>query len=233
LPVDWQKSELNKMQNFQNWSGALYGKVLIVDAAAFRRVSYLYRDLVRDVQLGKSNILHGGMYEIPAAISVGSTVSAYNKRARMVQRGVVLLQDKVKPGYKVLFDRKELGCEFCPDTDVARHGPPNLLIEPSNYAVDGSVIGNNNRSHVVEGSLPYGSARNLDIFYKKAQIKHNLDGEMLKSRTPKQEQLIEAVAEREALMKLLSYSLAFLFWWTKFEDQGLHQVCGATEKKKI
>lgn len=122
----------------------------------------LYRDLVRDVQRGKTNARHGGMYEIPAAISVGSTVSAYNKRARMVQRGVVLLHDKVKPGYIVMFDRKELGCEFCPDTDVARHGPPNLLIEPSNFAVDGSVIGNFNNPHVVVGSLPYGTTRNLD-----------------------------------------------------------------------
>jgi hypothetical protein len=131
-------------------------------ASEIKRLN-LYRDLVREVQLGKSNILHGGIYEIPAAISVGSTVSAYNKRARMVQRGVVLLQDKVKHGYIVMFDRKGLGCEFCPDTDVTRHGPPNLLIEPSNFAVDGSVIGNYNNPHVVVGSLPYGTARNLDI----------------------------------------------------------------------
>lgn len=122
-----------------------------------------YRNLARDAQRGKNVIPSEFMYEISPLISVGSTVSAYHKKSRIIQRGVVLLQDKVKHGYVVMFDRKEFGWEFCPDTDVARHGPPNLIVNPANFSTDGSSIRDLNNPHLSVGSLPYGTVRNLDV----------------------------------------------------------------------
>ena len=123
----------------------------------------LHRTLVRDVQRGKYKKLPVVVCEIPALISVGSTVTAYHKKTRMIQRGVVLSQDRIKPGYVVMFDRKELGCDFCPDTDVASHGPPNICVQSTNKAVDGSAIGGLNDTHQVPGSLPYGTMHNMDV----------------------------------------------------------------------
>jgi hypothetical protein len=67
-------------------------------------------------------------FDIPRRISIGSTVTAFSRRYKIIQRGVVLSYDSLNAAYVVLFDRKEFGCEFCPDTEVARHGGAEILI---------------------------------------------------------------------------------------------------------
>jgi len=45
----------------------------------------------------------------------------------MIQRGVVLSRDDIGARYLVLFENADFGYEFCPDTEVATHGGPEML----------------------------------------------------------------------------------------------------------
>jgi len=45
----------------------------------------------------------------------------------MIQRGVVLSRDELNARYLVLFESKDFGCEYCPDSEVASHGGPTML----------------------------------------------------------------------------------------------------------
>eukprot|EP00978_Attheya_sp_CCMP212_P046997 scaffold421184_cov56-Attheya_sp.AAC.2 len=80
-------------------------------------------------------------YEVPAIIRIGATVTAFNKKAKILHRGIVLAYDARRYGYLVQFERNELGYEFCPDTDVASHGVPEILVPATEFALDGSYIG--------------------------------------------------------------------------------------------
>jgi hypothetical protein len=66
-------------------------------------------------------------YDVPAPIRVGNIVAAYDRKYRVIHRGVVLSYDERRARYLVQFERKELWHDFCPDSEVASHGIPDLL----------------------------------------------------------------------------------------------------------
>lgn len=67
-------------------------------------------------------------YDVVAPIPVGSTVTAYSSTYRILHRGTVLSYDATGARYLIQFERKEFGHEFVPDTEVATHGEPAILI---------------------------------------------------------------------------------------------------------
>lgn len=78
-------------------------------------------------------------YDVPSPIRVGSVVTALSKRYRIIQRGVVLSFDEENARYLVLFENREYGSEYCPDTEIASHGGFEALIPMarSNILADG------------------------------------------------------------------------------------------------
>lgn len=68
-------------------------------------------------------------YDIPTPISAGTTVNAYNKKYRLVQKGSVMAYDYDNAMYLVHFESEQFGNELCPDTDVATYGKPKILIQ--------------------------------------------------------------------------------------------------------
>jgi hypothetical protein len=100
-----------------------------------------YRQRVRKIQRGAERQIDGFPFDVVAAPRIGSTVSALNKRARIIHRGVVLNKHPGSNGYLIQFERKDLGYEFCPDTEVAAHGVPSVILQASHGATDGSSMG--------------------------------------------------------------------------------------------
>jgi hypothetical protein len=80
-------------------------------------------------------------YDVPAPIRVGNIVTAYNRKYRVIHRGAVLSYDERSARYLVQFERKEFGHDFCPDTEVASHGIPDLLIRAPERILTASVTG--------------------------------------------------------------------------------------------
>lgn len=116
-----------------------------------------YRDHVRNVQ-SWSHVkdLPCWGYDVPAAIPVGATVTAFNKTARLLHRGLVLGKETGKGfcRYRVQFERKELGWEFCSDTEVASHGPPQIILPAYEKTLDGTTL----NVDTLPGKFPYGTA---------------------------------------------------------------------------
>ena len=75
----------------------------------------------------------------------------------MLHRGIVLTRDCINHLYLVQFERKELGCEFCPDIEVASHGVPEIIVSGTEIALDGSYLGAHANLLSSYGSLPYGT----------------------------------------------------------------------------
>ena len=116
------------------------------------------RNSVRTTQFwgADSKQLPSSKRDVVAAISVGSTVSAFNKSTRILHRGLVLDRDFFKGclRYRIQFERKELGWEFCKDIDVAAHGPPSIMLSKKSDFFDRSMTTKN----CFPGRLPYGTA---------------------------------------------------------------------------
>merc|ERR1712194_79992 len=70
-------------------------------------------------------------YDVPVLITIGRTVTAYHKKAKLLHRGIVLTRNLNTFGYLIQFEKKELGCEFCPDYEVSSHGPPRYIYRSS------------------------------------------------------------------------------------------------------
>ena len=116
-----------------------------------------YRDSVRKIQTG-DHAEPDFPYEVPAPIKIGAPVTAYNKKLRVLHRGIVLTHDPEGKRYMIQFERSELGCEFCPDTEVTSHGVPDMIRFSSETAFDGSYMGGFSTPHSAMGSIPYGTA---------------------------------------------------------------------------
>lgn len=95
-----------------------------------------YRSTVRKLQnnphLSESECFP---FNVNAPICVGTLVTAYSKRFRIVQRGRVLTYDRGSALYLVEFESKQFGYELCPDSEVATCGIPRILI-PAAYSND-------------------------------------------------------------------------------------------------
>jgi hypothetical protein len=59
----------------------------------------------------------------------------------VIHRGVVLSYDERSARYLVQFERKEFGHDFCPDSEVASHGMPELLFRAPERTLAASVTG--------------------------------------------------------------------------------------------
>jgi hypothetical protein len=96
-----------------------------------------YRSMVRKIQnnplLSESTSFP---YNVYAPIRVGTLVTAYNKRFRIIQRGRVLTYDRHTALYLVEFENKQFGFELCPDSEVATCGGPQLLIHAASNSKD-------------------------------------------------------------------------------------------------
>jgi hypothetical protein len=87
-----------------------------------------YRARVRLIQHNASNANAADIdYDIPAPIPFGTMVTAYSTKFKLILRGMVLSQEPKRFAYLVMFDRKEFGCEYCVDYNLATHGGPALL----------------------------------------------------------------------------------------------------------
>ncbi len=91
-----------------------------------------YRESVRKIQQG-----HGAKvlvkkkdfnYEVLAPPKIGTVVTAYSKRAKMIHRGTILAHHRRMHFFLVQFERKELSWDWVRDTDVASHGLPEVLL---------------------------------------------------------------------------------------------------------
>jgi hypothetical protein len=114
-----------------------------------------YRQRVRWAQKNKSRP-PDFRYEVPAITKVGSTISAFNKRFHIIHRGLVLSYDEERHGYMIMFERKELGFEFCRDVDVASHGVPEILIPAADTTLNGLSLFSDVNAQ--PGELPYGTS---------------------------------------------------------------------------
>ena len=118
-----------------------------------------FRSNVRNIQFWRDDVelLPPSKYDIAKIIPVGATVTANNKSARLLHRGLILDRDCFEGilRYRVQFERKELGWEYCADIDVAAHGPPNIILP-----ADGNVsnLDGSNRNNYLPGKHPYGTA---------------------------------------------------------------------------
>jgi hypothetical protein len=101
-----------------------------------------YRNTVRMLQrnVGLASSLRFP-YDVPAPIRVGNIVTAYNRKYRVIHRGVVLSYDERSARYLVQFERKEFGHDFCPDSEVASHGISELLFRAPERTLAASVTG--------------------------------------------------------------------------------------------
>jgi len=89
-------------------------------------------------------------------IKVGATVTAYNRRAKILHRGTVLTRKDNY--YLVQFERKDLGCEYCSDIDVASHGIPEILKPACDIAIGMPTSKTQTNTPGRYGSLPYGTS---------------------------------------------------------------------------
>ena len=117
-----------------------------------------FRNQVRNIQFWGYDALQLSplKYDISGAIPVGATVTAFNKSARLLHRGLILDRDYFKGilRYRVQFERKELGWEYCADIDVASHGPPNIMLAADCNILDGSLRDTFHQP----GKYPYGTS---------------------------------------------------------------------------
>jgi DIRP len=104
-------------------------------------------------------------YDVPALIQIGSTVTAYCRRFRILQRGTVLGYDATKATYRIKFDDAKFGTDVhCPDSEVASHGGARVLIEARTSILSPSVYGSNSL-------LPTGSNK-ASLNGKFSQFRH-------------------------------------------------------------
>lgn len=77
-----------------------------------------FRRIVRQLQRSPDSTM-AYSFPVPAIFEPGTVVSAYHRKYRIVHQGRVLFYSPGDNGYLIQFDAEELGCEFCPDTEVA------------------------------------------------------------------------------------------------------------------
>ena len=93
-------------------------------------------------------------FNVYAPISVGSLVTAFSKKFRILQRGRVMAFDRSSAVYLIEFENSQIGYELCPDSDVATSGGPKLLIASS----DKRTLSRTPLMHGAEGAMSTGSA---------------------------------------------------------------------------
>jgi len=101
-----------------------FAKSFVVDELYKRNE---YRRMVRLLQRNPGSTKGQG-FPVPPLIDPGTAVTAYNKRYQIIHRGIVLFYSPGDDGYFVQFDSVDLGCEFCPDTDVTRVELPEPVL---------------------------------------------------------------------------------------------------------
>lgn len=96
-----------------------------------------FRRMVRKLQQSRDSS-QSVIFPVPPIYKPGASVTAYNKRYQIVHEGTVLFYSRGDDGYFVQFKSEELGCEFCPDTEVARLAPSR----PPISAINGPLLSN-------------------------------------------------------------------------------------------
>jgi len=108
-------------------------------------------------------------------IKTGSTVTAYNKRTKLLHRGVVLSIGPLDSNkYLIQFERKELGFEFCIDVEIASHGVKDVLLPANPQVMYGYHPGCNLLDSTTVGKLPYGTTYGTILNFNKDVTKRKL-----------------------------------------------------------
>ncbi|CAB9529670.1 PHD and ring finger domains 1 [Seminavis robusta] len=173
-----------------------------------------FRNQIRHLQRNPDADNNTG-YDIPAPIRVGATVTAYNKRFLVLHRGTVLFHDVHTARYLIQFERPELGCQFCSDTEVASHGVPRVLTPAVPRHLCGSYYKAKAGNFVETGAMPYGTsyaslpvANDVTCDIEMANLmtmSHQREvGGIVRKPEDARTALVEKVAERETLVSLLS-----------------------------
>ena len=92
-----------------------------------------YRKIVRSVQSSPHVCPSTFRYNVYKPVLPGTAVKAYCKIHQTVQPGFVVSYDPTNAIYLIEFEDEVHGYEFCPDSDVATSGIPNILIKKSKY----------------------------------------------------------------------------------------------------
>jgi len=169
-----------------------------------------FRDIVRDLQQNPDSTNYTG-FDIPAPISVGTTVTAYNKRFLILHRGKVLFHDVASARYLVQFERKELGFELCSDTEIARHGAPDILLPAAPSKITGASYQTGNDTFAKVGLPAYGSSagpraapKRKDDVTCEEEVANILNKNPPQINPIEREVAMEKVAERETLATLMA-----------------------------
>lgn len=109
-------------------------------------------------------------------IKTGSIVTAYNKRAKLLHRGVVLSKGPLDSNkFLIQFERKELGFEFCMDVEIATHGVKDVLLPANPRALYGHQSGCSiGIKSIPVGELAYGSTYGTILNFNKGLSKEKL-----------------------------------------------------------
>jgi hypothetical protein len=88
-----------------------------------------YREVVRATQQrpDTTELPRDWKYAVHEPIKVGQCVTAYCRRAQLLQRGQVLTADYERSMFRVQFERGELQSEICRDVDISVHGVPPAI----------------------------------------------------------------------------------------------------------
>ena len=125
-------------------------------ATQFKQLE-IYRESVRRIQkYGKEKAGADNFgFEVLAPPKIGTTVTAYHRRARLIHRGTILAHNKRTGVYLIQFERKELGWDWVRDIEVAIHGVPEILLPKPNLHNKSRLEPKYNDAH--HGSLPHGT----------------------------------------------------------------------------
>ena len=122
-----------------------------------------YRGIVRKMQHHKMARPAGMKLDVCVPIKVGTTVTAHNTRFNVLHRGMILAYDLKRHMYLIQFEKKELGFDFCKDTEVASHGIPDLLDTATEMTLDGTNIGGFSDLNDEPGGMVYGTGYQIHM----------------------------------------------------------------------
>jgi len=128
-----------------------------------------------------------------------------------LHRGKVLFHDVASARYLVQFERKELGFELCSDTEIARHGAPDILLPAAPSKITGASYQTGNDTFAKVGLPAYGSSagpraapKRKDDVTCEEEVANILNKNPPQINPIEREVAMEKVAERETLATLMA-----------------------------
>jgi len=145
------------------------------------------------------------LFVVLTPITVGSTVTAFNKRTKLLHRGVVLSRRTYQSNaYVIQFERKELGFEFCLDIDIASHGVKEVLLPAKPPGLQASpMVPHLGMNTTNLGELAYGSTYGTVLNFNIGMTKDTLRNFYLGKNSTRVVTEEDKATEKEILVKLM------------------------------